>query len=134
VRSAAADILLLVGFLDLLIEKQILAAMERGEFDDLPGKGKPLPDLDVQRSPGWFAEQLVRRERSRVLGEDTRLEVASRRVSFWHAPTLAVLRDRVVAANRHIAETNRVLEPEDRLALFDFSAIVETWRTARRRG
>ncbi len=123
-----------MGYLDLLIEKQILAAMQRGEFDDLPGKGKPLPDLDVQRSPGWFAEQLVRRERSRTLGEATRLEVATRRVSFWHAPTLAELRDRVAAANRRIAETNHVLEPEDHLDLFDFSAIVETWRTARRAG
>lgn len=26
-----------------LVERQILEAMERGEFDDLPGEGKPLP-------------------------------------------------------------------------------------------
>jgi hypothetical protein len=32
--------------LDRLVEEMIRAAMERGEFDNLPGKGKPL-DLDA---------------------------------------------------------------------------------------
>lgn len=35
---------------EYLAEQRIREAMERGEFDDLPGKGKPLPpedDLDV---------------------------------------------------------------------------------------
>jgi hypothetical protein len=27
-------------------DRQIREAEERGEFDDLPGKGKPIPDLD----------------------------------------------------------------------------------------
>jgi hypothetical protein len=33
-------------FSEKLIEEKIREAMERGEFDDLPGKGKPL-DLDA---------------------------------------------------------------------------------------
>jgi len=120
-----------VSFLDRLIEQQIAAAMERGEFDDLPGKGRPLRDLDTQRGQGWFAEQLVRREHSRTLHERTQLDVVERRIAFWRAPTIADLRERVVAANRHIAEANVLLEPEDRFALFDFGEVVETWRRTR---
>ncbi|MBS1212878.1 MAG: DnaJ-like, subfamily er 28, conserved domain protein [Proteobacteria bacterium] len=30
-------------FLERLAEEKILQALERGEFDDLPGKGKPIP-------------------------------------------------------------------------------------------
>ena len=32
-----------MSFLERIVEKQIAAAMARGEFDDLPGKGRPLP-------------------------------------------------------------------------------------------
>src|SRR6478736_6045234 len=65
------DILAIVSYLDSLVEQQIAAAMARGEFDDLPGRGRPIADLDTQRQPGWFAEQLVRRERSRVRHDET---------------------------------------------------------------
>lgn len=34
-----------------VVEKQIQEAMERGEFDDLPGKGQPL-DLDINHYAG----------------------------------------------------------------------------------
>lgn len=39
-------------FLERLAEQKILQAMERGEFDNLPGKGKPIPDEDgMERVP-----------------------------------------------------------------------------------
>ena len=120
-----------MSFLDRLIEQQIAAAVDRGDFDDLPGKGRPLRDLDTQRAQGWFAEQLVRREHSRARFEQAQQDVAQRRIAFWRAPDLFGLREQVVAANRFIAETNALLEPEDRLASFDVSAVVETWRRAR---
>ena len=34
-----------MGLLDLLADQKIAAALEAGEFDDLPGQGRPL-DLD----------------------------------------------------------------------------------------
>ena len=43
------------------IEKQIREAQERGEFDNLPGAGKPLRGLESQ-DPDWWVKQLVRRE------------------------------------------------------------------------
>ena len=43
------------------IEQQIQQAQRDGEFDDLPGKGRPLP-LDESVDPNWWAKQLLRRE------------------------------------------------------------------------
>ena len=36
----------------LLAESKIRAAMARGEFDNLPGAGKPLPPDELARVPG----------------------------------------------------------------------------------
>ena len=36
----------------LLAESKIRAAIERGEFDDLPGRGRPLPRDAMARVPG----------------------------------------------------------------------------------
>ena len=45
------------------VDLQIRQAMERGDFDDLPGAGKPIPDLGSQHDPDWWVKQLVERER-----------------------------------------------------------------------
>ena len=37
--------------LDDLVESRIRDAQERGEFDDLPGAGRPLPDEDLSGVP-----------------------------------------------------------------------------------
>jgi hypothetical protein len=46
-----------------LVERRILGAMAEGAFDDLPGAGKPIPDLDGAYDPAWWAKKWVRRER-----------------------------------------------------------------------
>ena len=43
------------------VEAQIRAAQERGDFDDLPGKGKPL-DLPEVHDPDWWVKSYIRRE------------------------------------------------------------------------
>jgi hypothetical protein len=45
-----------------LIDAQIRAAQERGEFDDLPGAGKPLASLDKPYDENWWLKDLLRRE------------------------------------------------------------------------
>lgn len=49
------------------VELQVSRAMERGEFDDLPGAGKPLAGLDGEHDPDWWLKRLVERERIAVL-------------------------------------------------------------------
>jgi hypothetical protein len=49
------------------VDLQVQRAMERGEFDDLPGAGKPIEGLGAQHDPDWWVKQLVEREKITVL-------------------------------------------------------------------
>jgi hypothetical protein len=55
------------------VDQQIRVAMERGDFDDLPGAGKPLGDLGSQHDPDWWIKRLVERERLVVLPPSVQL-------------------------------------------------------------
>ena len=49
------------------VDLQIRQAMERGEFSDLPGHGKPIRGLGAEHDPDWWIKQLAERERIAVL-------------------------------------------------------------------
>ncbi len=49
------------------VDLQIRRAMERGDFDDLPGAGKPIEGLGTVHDPDWWIKQLIERERIAVL-------------------------------------------------------------------
>ena len=49
------------------VDLQVRQAMERGEFDDLPGAGKPIEGLGETHDPDWWVKRLVERERITVL-------------------------------------------------------------------
>ncbi len=49
------------------VDLQIRQAMERGEFDDLPGQGKPLEGLGSEHDPDWWVKKLVERENIALL-------------------------------------------------------------------
>ena len=44
------------------VDLQVQEAMRRGEFDDLPGAGKPL-DLPEKHDPDWWVKRLIEREK-----------------------------------------------------------------------
>ena len=46
----------------LWVDQQIRSAIARGEFDDLPYQGKPLPHIDTASRPNWWLEQFIERE------------------------------------------------------------------------
>ena len=52
---------------DRWVEEQIRVAMERGDFDDLPGAGKPIEGLGDSHDPDWWLKKLVEREKIAVL-------------------------------------------------------------------
>ncbi|HLU32880.1 MAG TPA: DUF1992 domain-containing protein [Natronosporangium sp.] len=45
-----------------LIEQKIREAQERGDFDDLPGMGKPLPGWGTQDDELWWIRGYLQRE------------------------------------------------------------------------
>jgi hypothetical protein len=44
------------------IDRQIREAIERGEFDNLPGAGKPLPGINGREDENWWIKQKLRDE------------------------------------------------------------------------
>lgn len=66
------------------VEEQLRRAQAEGAFDDLPGHGKPLPDLRKADNPLWWARKAVARERISVL--PPALEIRSRvELARWRA-------------------------------------------------
>ena len=49
------------------VERQIREAQERGEFDDLPGAGQPLPGLTGQYDELWWVKRVAEREHLSLL-------------------------------------------------------------------
>ena len=47
----------------LAVEQEVRAAIDRGEFDNLPGAGKPLGDLGDLNDPDWWVKRLIDREK-----------------------------------------------------------------------
>lgn len=47
---------------EILAEDRILAAQAAGEFDNLPGFGKPIPDIDEAYDEHWWIKAKLKRE------------------------------------------------------------------------
>jgi len=62
--------------IELIADNRIRQAMEEGQFDDLPGLGKPIPDIDEPYDPLWWVKQWVKREK---LGAELAQELRSLR-------------------------------------------------------
>src|SRR5262252_1095875 len=105
------------------IDAQIRVAREQGAFDNLPGAGKPLPNLGQEYDPDWWVKQLVRREQISILPPSLELlqKVEAELASIEKLHDEATVRRRVVALNVEIAKVNTtVLEgPPTRLGMLD---------------
>ena len=91
-----------------LVEGRIRAAMEAGEFDNLPGSGKPIPDLEDDYHELWWVKNLLKRENLSLLPEglEFRKEIAH---ELDVIPTLASaeeVKSRVEKLNQKIVALN----------------------------
>ena len=113
-------------------DEQIRRAREDGAFDNLPGAGKPLPDLEGGYDPDWWVKKLVQREKVSVLPPALELlrKVESEMKKIWALRSEADVRAQVLGLNVEIARANaRTAEgPPTRLGLLDPDAIVAQWR------
>lgn len=116
-----------MGIFELIADRRIRQAQTAGLFDNLPGAGKPIPDIDSERPPGWWAARLVKRERSMMRAEDLQQEIQAARSQFWRAGSEERLLAQVDELNESIDEYNRTTtwEPRDRL---DRDEILHQWR------
>ena len=117
------------------IEAQIRVAQEQGAFDNLPGVGKPLPNLDQEYDPLWWVKQLVQREQISMLPPSLELlrKVETELAALEKLPDEATVRRRVAALNVEIARVNATaLEgPPTRLGTLDGDQVVARWQQTR---
>ena len=118
------------------VDRQIRQAQERGELDNLPGTGKPLP----KRQGGaleWVAQKL--REENHDAGSllppslAIPREVAALPDRLPKIPTEAKVRDLVADLNKRILDVHRgpQVGPPLRMGPLNADKVVEEWRTAR---
>ena len=91
------------------IDHQIREAEERGEFDDLPGAGKPIPDLDKPFDEMWWVKDKLRREGLSYMSPTVALrkEAHDALVAASRASSEAEVRKIISAINEKIREANR---------------------------
>ena len=120
------------------LDRQIRAAEERGEFDDLPGKGKPLASESAPYRPDWWVNQVVQRENAGAYAIPPVLalrKIADElRAGASGFTSERDLREAVEDYNVR-ADAARKLPQEGRavvLPRLDVDEVVETWRAQRR--
>jgi len=96
-------------------ERQIREAMEQGEFDDLPGSGKPLPDIGSVYDPAWWAKQYIGRERARDSADELRRAIRAELPRLRLASDRVAVEARVGELNELIQVANEHLGPDDRV-------------------
>ncbi len=118
------------------VDLQIKQAMERGEFDDLPGAGKPLGDLGSPYDRDWWLKKLVEREQITVLPAALQLRKDDVELDglLDREATERQVRDLVEDFNRRVVEARRQLQggPPVVTPTRDVDAEVERWRERRR--
>jgi hypothetical protein len=117
------------------VERRIREAAERGAFDNLPGAGKPIPDLDEPHDEQWWIKRKLRDEELAYLPPTIALrkEAEAALDAAARAGSEAEVRAIVAAINARIADGNRKAAsgPPLNLAPFDPERVVARWRAAR---
>lgn len=120
----------------MYVETAIQQAIRRGDFDDLPGYGKPLEGLGDHHDPNWWIRRKIQTEQLTGLGPpalrlrvehaefDERLDALTRETD---------VREYVADFNRRVVEARRQLQggPPVVTPTRDADAEVDAWRARR---
>ncbi|WP_312172832.1 DUF1992 domain-containing protein, partial [Microbacterium sp.] len=95
------------------IETAIQVAIRRGDFDDLPGAGKPLEGLGTHHDPDWWIRRKIQQENLTGLGPPAILLRTEDRELDDQLDLLgreADVRDVLQDFNRRVIEARRQLQ------------------------
>ena len=120
------------------VESQINRGLARGDFDDLPGSGKPLSGLDREQTSYDWALAWARRENADVMGMlppglALRRERELLPSVVVRLPSAAAVRAVVADFNARVERywRNPVEGPPVPVGLADAEALVAEWQRAR---
>ncbi|MFJ2544726.1 DUF1992 domain-containing protein [Microbacterium sp. NPDC087589] len=118
------------------IETAIQVAIRRGDFDDLPGAGKPLEGLGTHHDPDWWIRRKIESENLTGLGPPAILLRAEDRELDDQLDLLgreADVREVLVDFNRRVIEARRQLQggPPVVTSPRDIDASVSAWAERR---
>ena len=102
------------------VEEQIRLAQERGDFDDLPGAGKPLESIGNHYDPNWWARDFIRRLSVENATREESAALEKRLAKVWGLASERSVRDAVDDLNREAGSD-----------VFDADAVIVTWRKFR---
>lgn len=122
------------------VDQAISQAERQGAFDNLPGAGKPLRDVDTRTDPDWWVKGLVEREQL-DLGDAMPGVMQLRREKSRLPETLAEMSDEA-AVRAHLDDFNERVLADRRcpyagsgsppvVGRVDVDEMVEVWRAAR---
>jgi len=122
------------------VDRQIREAQERGDFDNLPGAGKPLGDLGDPNDAEWWVRRYIEREKLDVSGAlptplALRKEAASFPASLVDVRREAEVREILEDFNRRV-KVDRLRPavgamPPLLARTVDVDEVVEQWRRLR---
>jgi hypothetical protein len=117
------------------VDRQIREAQERGDFDDLPGAGKPLPDLHRPYDELWWVRRKLREEGLSYVPPALQLRraVEQAREQILRARSERQVRDIVAEVNQLIRRANRTGSAGGPVGTtpLDEEAAVRDWRAGR---
>ena len=115
------------------VERQIREAIERGEFDNLPGARRPLPSINGREDENWWVKGLLEREQLPMplpTSLALRREVADLPQTLADVPDEPTVRDIIEDLNRRIRDSHRrrVDGPPIVVKPVDVEQAVTDWR------
>lgn len=115
------------------VEQQIRDGIARGEFDALPGRGRPIEGLSTEHDEDWWLKAKLRAERLSYLPPTIRIrkEVEEAREAMAAASNEQVVRRIVDDINVRIRDINRrgAEGPPSTVMPLDPEAEVDRWRS-----
>jgi hypothetical protein len=118
------------------VEISIQQAIRRGDFDNLPGAGKPLRNLHLTHDPNWWIRQKIDSERLTGLGPPAltlRTENAALDTRLDALATEQRVRELLDEFNRRVIDARRQLQggPPVVTPTRDVDEELERWRDRR---
>ena len=115
-----------------MADQRIRQAIEAGEFDNLPGAGKPIPGDDQPLEEMWWLRGLLKREGLQVLPPTlaTRVLAEKTRDAIREATDESTVRQLVEKLNAQIRAADSSFEPgpASTVGRLDADETVRRWR------